>query len=110
MRNQQQSLLELRFYKKQKPYKSLLECRDALANGNVAAVSHDEPQLKYIAQSDTLRLFEILPVSYNSQLYAFGFSEDVPESLKEVISNELLKVTESTDWKVLLSEFDLLKD
>jgi polar amino acid transport system substrate-binding protein len=105
-----ESFLELRFYKKLKPYKSLLECRDALANGNVAAVSHDEPQLKYIAQSDTLGLFEILPVSYNSQLYAFGFSEDVPESLKEVISNELLKVTESTDWKVLLSEFDLLKD
>lgn len=105
-----ESFLGQRFFKKLKPYKTLEDCRDALANGDVEAFSHDEPQLKYITQSDSLRLFEILPIRYNSQLYAFGFSEKLPEKLKEVISTELLKVTESTDWKVILSEYDLLKD
>jgi ABC-type amino acid transport substrate-binding protein len=105
-----EAFLEHRFFKKLKTYKTLKDCRDALANGIVDAVSHDEPQLKYITQLDTANLFETLPISYNSQLYAFGFSEDLPEKIKEEISNELLKVVESTDWKVILSEFDLLKD
>ncbi|PLX17138.1 MAG: ligand-gated ion channel family protein [Salinivirgaceae bacterium] len=105
-----EAFLEHRFFKKLKPFKTLEECRDALANGYVEAVSHDEPQLKYIAQLDTLGLYETLPISYNSQLYAFGFSESLSVDLKEQITVRLLEVTESTDWKVLLSEFDLLKD
>lgn len=105
-----EAFLEHRFFKKLKPYQTLEECRDALANGIVDAVSHDEPQLKYITKLDTAEMFETLPVSYNSQLYAFGFSEDLPVAVKEEITIELLKVIESTDWKVILSEYDLLKD
>jgi polar amino acid transport system substrate-binding protein len=105
-----EAFLENRFFKKLKAYKTLEECRDALANGSVEALSHDEPQLKYITQLDTLGLYETLPISYNSQLYAFGFSESLSAELKERITVRLLEVTESTDWKVLLSEYDLLKD
>ncbi len=104
------AFLEQRFFKNLKEYKSLNDCRNALANGKVEAVSHDEPQIQHIINQDTLDQFEVLPISYNSQLYAFGYKESIPEDFKEIINNELLAVVESTDWRVLLSEYGLLKE
>lgn len=105
-----EAYLKQHFFKKLKPYKNLKECQRALENGKVEAVSHDEPQLRYIVSLDTLNRFEHLPLRYNSQLYAFGFTETMNEHIKENITNELLSITESNDWKMLLSEYNLLKD
>ncbi|MFO7864122.1 MAG: transporter substrate-binding domain-containing protein [Salinivirgaceae bacterium] len=105
-----EAFLKQRFFKHLQTYKSLNECQKALYEMKVDAISHDMPQVTYITQLDSLSRFEILPVSYNSQLYAFGFSTKLDDNLKKSITVELLKITESTDWKVLLSEYGLLRE
>lgn len=102
-----QVFLEQRFFKELYPYQSLKACVEALEKGDVDAVSHDVPQLTYISGLDSLDRFDVLPIRYNPQLYAFGFTEKMSEHKKEVIGNELLKIIESTDWRVLLSEYNL---
>lgn len=104
------AFLKNRFFKNLESCSSLEECKLALLDGRVHAISHDAPQLTYISQLDSLSRFEILPVSYNSQLYAFGFSRQLDSEIKKHITIELLKRTESTDWKVLLNEYGLLGD
>ncbi|MDA3867379.1 MAG: transporter substrate-binding domain-containing protein [Salinivirgaceae bacterium] len=105
-----ESYLRQHFFKNLQSYKSLKECQSALREMEVDAISHDIPQVTYITQFDSLSQYEILPVSYNSQLYAFGFSTKLDDDLKKSITVELLKITESTHWKVLLSEYGLLKE
>ncbi len=105
-----QIFLEKRFFKELHTYQSLKDCVMALDKGEVDAVSHDVPQLTYISALDSLDRFEVLPIRYNSQLYAFGFTEQMPKQQQEIISNEMLKVIESTDWMILLSEYDLVQE
>ena len=98
------------FFKEVQPYKSLQACREALENKAVEAVAYDAPLLSYIEEKDSLARFDVLPLSYNLQLYAFGFSNKVPKSLQKRISVELLRVTESSDWEILLTEYGLKKE
>lgn len=105
-----QVFLEQRFFKDLHSYTNLKECKVALENGKVDAVAHDVPQLTYISSLDSLNRFDVMSIRYNPQLYAFGFTEKMTEAKKEIISNELLKITESTDWKILLSEYGLMQE
>lgn len=100
--------LQTNFYREVSDYSSLPDGIGGLRAGEVEAVAYDEPLLQYMVQSDSLGEFEILPIKYNLQLYAYGFSDQVPQSLKEQVSIRLLEVVESTDWQVLLSEYGLL--
>jgi len=98
------------FFKEIETFSSLQECRSALEEEEVKAVAYDAPLLTYMAEKDSLARFDVLPLSYNLQLYAFGFSEQLSDELKEQISVELLRVTESSDWEVLLTEYGLRKE
>ncbi len=102
--------LKRRFFKKVSTFASLKECVEALKQNKVQCVAYDYPQITYIAMKDANSQFEVSPVKYNSQLYAFGFSELLNEDIKENITNELLKFVESTDYKILLSEYGLISD
>ncbi len=102
--------LRERFFEEIRTFPNLRSCQQALLDQKVEAVAYDEPLLTYIAERDTLSRFDVLPFSYNLQLYAFGFSEQLPPELKEQISNELLRVTESRDWEELLVNYGLRKD
>lgn len=98
------------FFREVESFSNLQECRSALEAEKVKAVAYDAPLLTYIAEKDSLARFDVLPLSYNLQLYAFGFSEQLPYELKEQISVELLRVTESSDWEILLTEYGLRKE
>lgn len=98
------------FFKEVESYANLQACREALEEKEVEAVAYDAPLLSYIEETDSLAQFDVLPLSYNLQLYAFGFSNRVPRSLKKEISVELLRVTESSDWEILLTEYGLKKE
>ncbi len=102
--------LEQRFFKKLQKFTTLKQCSEALASGKVEAVAHDKPQIQHIINLDTLGQFDVLPISYNSQLYAFGFRETISNETKEQITNNILEVVESMDWRVLLSEYGLLEE
>ncbi len=109
-RSATQQFLKRRFFKKPLYYNSLSECVDALRQNKVVGVAYDYPQITHIAISDTTGQFDMSPVKYNSQLYAFGFSESLSETKKEIITNELLKIIESSDYKIVLSEYSLITD
>ncbi len=102
--------LKRRFFKNIKSFNSLKECVAALNKEQISYIAYDYPQITYIAMRDTSEQFELSPVKYNSQLYAFGFSELLDENIKEHITNELLKFVESTDYKILLTEYGLIED
>jgi len=102
--------LKEHFFREVKTYNDLSACEQALAEGEVKAVAYDAPLLTYLAESDSLTRFEVLPLKYNLQLYAFGFAENIPYELRDRISVELLTVTESTDWEILLTEYGLQKE
>ncbi len=91
-------------------YPTLEECIEALRQNKVTGVAYDYPQITYISMKDSTSELEVSSIKYNSQLYAFGFSEYLNENIKENITNELLKIIESTDYKVILSEYGLIKN
>ncbi len=95
------------FFRNVQSYNSIEACFEALRNDEIDAVAYDEPYLQYLLQKDNLDEFELLPINFNLQLYATGLSEKLPPSLKERISNQMLEITESIDWQVVLSEYDL---
>ncbi len=97
------------FFTKKNKYMNLPELTEALRGEEIDAIAYDEPILKDIIKADTLREFELLPINYNSQFYAMGFSNNLPDTVKELVSTTILSITESMDWKVLLSEYDLEK-
>ncbi len=74
-------------------------------------MAYDEPALRYVVQQGDFEDLEIrTEIHYNTQLYALGFSEQLDPALKERINTQLLKVIESTDWKVLLAEYELYEE
>jgi ABC-type amino acid transport substrate-binding protein len=98
------------FFRDVSSFETLAQATEALRQEEVEAVAYDAPALTHQLQADDLKTFELLGyLQYNPQLYALGFSENLPNSLKERINNDLLRLVESTDWKVLLAEYDLLE-
>jgi ABC-type amino acid transport substrate-binding protein len=99
--------LRKHFFNEIRTYPDLDACQEALANGEVKAVAYDQPLLQYLARRDTLDEVEVLPLTFNRQLYAFGLSDSLSYNIREEISVDLLRITESTDWDVLLNEYGL---
>jgi polar amino acid transport system substrate-binding protein len=99
--------LEERFFSNIVYYPDLAASVSALEDGQVEAVAYDEPALKAFLEYMPEHSLELLEQPYNLQLYAFGFADHIPDSLVNRISTVLLEETESFDWQVLLSEYDL---
>lgn len=99
--------LRKQFFNEIRTYPNLDACQEALANAEVKAIAYDEPLLQYLARRDTLGGVEVLPLTFNRQLYAFGLSDSLSYRIREEISVDLLRITESTDWEVLLNEYGL---
>jgi len=95
------------FYNNVKSYKNSTLLIEALRNDEIDAVAYDRPLLQNILQSDTLSEFSLPDIKYNPQYYAFGINQNLPEELKRNISELILEQTESHDWKIVLSEYDL---
>ena len=102
--------LERNFFKDIQTHQNLHACLEALRQGDADAVAYDRPLLSYIHKQDSIDSFALLPIDFNEQIYAFGFSKTIPKSTQDAISVQLLKTTESTDWKVLLNEYALINE
>jgi len=102
--------LQEQFFSEIRTYPSLDACQEALVKGEVKAVAYDEPLLQYMAQRDTLGQVEVLPLTFNRQLYAFGLSDSLSHEIREEISVDLLRITETVDWEILLNEYGLHQD
>ena len=101
------TFLKQRFFKDIHTFTNLKEGLNALAKNEIEGFIYDEPILKYrIDESAEYNFCEVLPVRFDQQNYSFGFAVGQDSLLKEV-SLEIIKITETLDWQILLSEYDL---
>ncbi|MFS4491776.1 transporter substrate-binding domain-containing protein [Maribacter sp. 2308TA10-17] len=99
--------LNKHFFKDISGYSGVVPGLQDLKNGNVTAFMYDEPILKYRIQEDAeLSNLQILPVKFDVQFYAFGIAKQHAE-LEKVISQQILSITETQEWEVVLNEFGL---
>ena len=92
-----------------KSYHTFDELLQGLKDEEVQAISHDEPLIRFaIANNEEYQDFEILDISFNQSLYAMGFSNSLDIKKKNEFSKKILKFTESNEWKILLSKYDLI--
>ena len=100
--------LRTHFFNDIQLYTSLTEGLDDLSRNKIDAFLYDEPILKYRIQqnegySSNLRL---LPTKFDLQFYAFGLAKGQDE-LRETISQKILEITESLEWRIILNEYKL---
>jgi len=100
--------LERHFFRRHEVFPTLPEALQALNENRVSGVTYDEPILKYLVNNDErFSSMEMLPIKFNPQFYSFGFSIALDEKLKYKISKKIIELTEGSDWKNLLAEYDL---
>ncbi|MDX1445526.1 transporter substrate-binding domain-containing protein [Lishizhenia sp.] len=83
---------------------------EALEKEEIDYIAYDQPILQHIINTDENNTFECLDFSFNSQFYAMAFSKEIPSDLKKKISLQITKATESLEWKLLLNEYNLIKE
>ncbi len=99
--------LNKHFFKDVNGYSGVVPGLQDLKDGNITAFMYDEPILKYRIQEDAeLMNLQILPVKFDVQFYAFGIATKWAELEKE-ISQQILSITETQEWEVVLNEFGL---
>jgi len=100
--------LNKNFYSNRIHYHDMESMINAIQANELDAIAYDRPILQEVLKSDTLDIYQVLPITYNAQFYAMGFNPELPEALQKSISTTLLEQIESTDWKITLSEYDLV--
>lgn len=101
------NFLRRNFFKNVTLSDELVDGLRLLKEDKVAGFIYDEPLLRYrISNDKEFEDLEIMPIQFNLQFYSFGFSNDRRE-LEKAVSQEIAILTESLEWRVLLSEYDL---
>jgi ABC-type amino acid transport substrate-binding protein len=95
------------FYVNRSTFSTMDEAITALEKGKIDAIAYDKPILNEIVKTDTADKFELLDISFDAQFYAMGMHPDLSRDLKRKINLSLHELTESMDWKVLMTEYDL---
>mgnify|MGYP000589680733 CR=1 FL=1 len=100
--------LKNNFFSNKKLYDNEIELLAALDKGEIEAIAFDRPALQAIIRRDSSSKYHLMDIKYNPQFYAFGLSKKLPRSLKDSINYSMLYQIEKMDWKVLLSESNLI--
>lgn len=74
-----------------------------LARGEVDAVVHDAPLLKYRVQTGDAENIQVLPQTFSRQDYAFGLRPNLP--LRQDINRVLLDAVQDARWETLLQRY-----
>ncbi|WP_425237155.1 transporter substrate-binding domain-containing protein [Ulvibacterium sp.] len=99
--------LKSRFFQDLKGYNTVAEGLSALKNNDIEAFMYDEPILKYnIARDSSMSSISILPIKFDVQFYAFGIAKKHPK-LEQAISQRILEIIETEEWRLVLNEFKL---
>ncbi|MDQ8193765.1 transporter substrate-binding domain-containing protein [Coraliomargarita sp. SDUM461004] len=84
-------------------FETLSSAVTALAKGNVDAVVHDAPMLKYQLKLQANETLQVLPNRIEDQYYAFGLRNEMP--LRETLNRALLQVLYSDEWDSLIQGY-----
>jgi len=99
--------LNKHFFKDVNGYSGVLPGLQDLKDGKITAFMYDEPILKYRIQEDPkYSKLQILAVKFDVQFYAFGVARKRAE-LEKQISQQILSITETQEFEVILHEFGL---
>lgn len=99
--------LKKHFFKNVNGYSGVVPGLQDLKDKKITAFMYDEPILKYRIQEDQeLRNLQILPLKFDVQFYAFGIASK-RATLEKEISQQILSITETQEWEVVLNEFGL---
>ncbi len=97
------------FFKHTKNYPSFEDGIHALEEEQIKAFAYDEPILRYKLQNDSITSCIILNnLNFNPQYYAFSVHKN-DRKLEQLLSREILDITKSIEWELLLEEYNLLK-
>lgn len=101
------AFLKDNFFNKVRTYTSVDAGLSDLSEKNIHAFLYDEPILKYrLNNQDQFDNIKLLPIKFDLQLYAFGLPKK-HAALEQLISQKILEITESHEWRVVLNEFGL---
>ena len=75
------------FFSDVSTFYDLDQLTNALDARQIDAIAFDEPALKYLIKNDKSRKYDLLPISYNRQLYSLGYAEQLDHDLKEAMSS-----------------------
>ena len=99
--------LKSNFFSDLKLYTNVMDGLIDLNSGNIDAFMYDEPILKFrIKQNNKFDNLQVLPIKFDLQFYAFGLPKN-RNDLEQRISQKILEITESHEWKVVLNEYNL---
>lgn len=99
--------LNKHFFKDIEGYSGVVPGLQDLKDEKIAAFMYDEPILKYRIQEDPdLSELQLLPVKFDVQFYAFGIAAK-RIGLEKEISQQILAITETQEWEVVLNEFGM---
>ncbi|MEN8124522.1 MAG: transporter substrate-binding domain-containing protein [Bacteroidota bacterium] len=99
------------YYNNLKSYHTFDELLYGLKKDEVQVVAYDEPLLRFVLKNEKdFKDFEFLNISFNQSLYAMGFSKKLSAKKKAEMSQKILEFSESNDWKILLSKYDLINN
>ena len=99
--------LEDNFFTNRTSVKSTDDLTSVLINDKADAIAYAQPALRSLMKKDSLDQFKVLPIKYNPQYYAIGLNVQLPDNFKRQLSLSLLKVTQTKDWEVVLSEYGI---
>lgn len=95
------------FFKNKALYKNKQSLIEALQNNEVENIAYDLPLLNEMYKNNNLSGYRILDLKYNPQYYAIALRKNISDSTLNSINTHLLKATESYEWDVILSEYNL---
>ena len=84
-------------------FESLEKTVSALAEGDLDAVVHDAPILKYELKQLGHDQLHVLPNSVEDQYYAFGLRTGLPQ--RETINRALLRALSKDEWDAFVDEY-----
>ena len=97
------------FFNDVKLYANVADGLTDLNNRDIEAFMYDEPILKYRIKNDnTFNNLQVLPIKFDLQFYAFGLPKD-RTVLEQAISQKILEIIESHEWKIVLNEYNLIQ-
>ncbi len=101
------AFLRAQFFKDITGFQSVGEGLLALKKNRIEAFVYDEPILSHRIQTDSsLSALAILPIKFDVQFYAFGLAKD-KVALEQQISQRILEIMETAEWRIVLNEYGL---
>lgn len=92
------------------PFMNIEEAIKSLQNREIDVIAYDEPVLRYYEREVLGRDYETKRIVFNPQMISFGYSDELPDEIKEKIDHALLKIIKTEGWRVVLNTYGIYEN